>query len=341
MTSHDMTSHDTSHDPSAHGTGPAPLVGPLTARCPEDLLAFVPVALGFVPRRSVVLLTFGSGPTFHARVDLPTGERESRLVVEALLDPCLRHDVERVVLVLYADTPGSVRDLADRLEAALAGEGIEVLEVLCADGARWSSMLPGHGDGHAVPYDVSSHRFAAEAVVAGLVTHASREELSASLDAHPPAVAAVRAVLAAATPAPGEWVRALARRHVPRGSVPGPDDLARLLLSLHDPVAREGAWCEITRADARDHVAWWTTVLRAAPTDLAAGPASVLAFAAWLAGHGALAWCAVERALEVDPGCSLAGTVSDLLVAAVPPSLWRAPGWPPDLGAAHASGGAA
>ena len=315
----------------------------MTARCPEDLLAFVPVALGFVPQQSVVLLTFGAGPSFHARVDLPSHESDVPFVIEALVDPCLRHDVERVVIVLYAAAPSLVRDLADRLERALTREGIEVLELMCADGRRWFPMLPGRADQpRGVPYDVSAHPFAAEAVVAGLVTHSSRDALAATLWPDPVAVATVSDVLGGVSPADAGWVRALTHRHAGRGTVPEPEDLARLLVSIADPVAREGAWCTIERADAREHVALWTCVLRSAPERLVAGPAAVLGFAAWLAGHGALAWCAVERALEADGSCSLADTVSGLLVSAVPPSRWRPPGPPPPGGAAaHASGGAA
>jgi hypothetical protein len=47
------------------------------ARSPTDLVAIVPVVLGFHPRDSVVLLTFGTpGAAFHARVDLPLGMAE-------------------------------------------------------------------------------------------------------------------------------------------------------------------------------------------------------------------------------------------------------------------------
>ncbi len=38
------------------------------------------------------------------------------------------------------------------------------------------------------------------------------------------------------------------------------------------------------------------------PTDLAGSAAAVLGLAAWLAGHGALAWCAVDRAAGRRPG---------------------------------------
>ena len=43
----------------------------MTFRTTEDVLAAVPVLLGFEPSESVVMLTFGGRETFHARVDLP------------------------------------------------------------------------------------------------------------------------------------------------------------------------------------------------------------------------------------------------------------------------------
>ncbi|MFC6344376.1 DUF4192 family protein, partial [Nocardioides hankookensis] len=46
-------------------------------------------------------------------------------------------------------------------------------------------------------------------------------------------------------------------------------------------------------------------------------------FAAWQAGQGALAWCAVDRCVDVDPGYSLAGLVAELLTRAVPPDTWE------------------
>ena len=57
---------------------PAPRATKLTTRTPEDVLAAVPVVLGFEPLDSVVMLTFGGGETFHARVDLPPPARGRR-----------------------------------------------------------------------------------------------------------------------------------------------------------------------------------------------------------------------------------------------------------------------
>lgn len=52
-------------------------------------------------------------------------------------------------------------------------------------------------------------------------------------------------------------------------------------------------------------------------------PAGLLGFAAWLAGHGALAWCAVDRCREVEPTNSVATLIDTLLRRAAPPELWE------------------
>ena len=49
----------------------------------------------------------------------------------------------------------------------------------------------------------------------------------------------------------------------------------------------------------------------------------MLAFAAWLAGDGALAWCAVDRCRESAPTHSLAALVAQLLDSAMSPDRWE------------------
>ena len=56
-----------------------------------------------------------------------------------------------------------------------------------------------------------------------------------------------------------------------------------------------------------------------APVDLRAAPASLLGFAAWLAGEGALAWCAVGLRPEAEPDYWLAALLAQALAGAVPP----------------------
>jgi len=82
------------------------------------------------------------------------------------------------------------------------------------------------------------------------------------------------------------------------------------------------AWAEIDRSSAQRHVELWTALLRRAPRDLRTAPAGLLAFSAWLSGHGALASCALDRCFEIEPEDSLGQHVAALLESATSPAAW-------------------
>ena len=302
----------------------------LTARTPEDVLAVVPVVLGFEPTESLVMLTFGSDPPFHARVDLPERDEAVAEMAASLVEPARERRVPRVFLIVY-----SSRDLfADRaLEhtaRALRRVGVAVIDGLRTDGCRWSPVPGRPGvppDG--VPYDLSAHPFAAQAVYDGRVIHASRDRLAATVGADPERVGRVVPALGALSGDPlpaldeGMWARELVARHVSDGGAPDDAEVARLLRGILDVRVRDAAWSPMCRERAREHVEFWADVVRRTPDPLVPAPAALLAFAAWQAGQGALAWCAVDRCLEVDPGYSLAGLVAELLTRAVPPDTWE------------------
>ncbi|MDO9397739.1 MAG: DUF4192 family protein, partial [Herbiconiux sp.] len=75
------------------------------------------------------------------------------------------------------------------------------------------------------------------------------------------------------------------------------------------------------RARARPAAAFFTDVARRAPDDLLPAAAALLAWAAWQAGDGALAWCALDRCEQADPGYGLAALLAEALERAVPPSV--------------------
>jgi uncharacterized protein DUF4192 len=304
-------------------TSPAHRPTILSARTPEDVLAAVPVALGFEPLDSVVMLTFGGEETFQARVDLPPPGQEDEIgeTVRQLLDPAREHRVTRVLFVIYAEDGPTVRAVTHGLRRAFAGSGIDVAEVLRAHEGRWFAPGRPGAPRHGVTYDVGAHRFRAQAVVEGIVVHGSRAELEALLD---PVSAAVdetaRALRLAVPSSPGE-VTDLVDRRLDEGRFTTVE-LARVLLGLLEPGGSDAAWTALTRDVAEHHVRLWTDAVQRAPDEVVAAPAAVLALAAWLAGHGALAWCAVDRCRTVDPESSLAGLVADALTRAVPPSTW-------------------
>jgi len=312
----------------------------LTARCPEDVLALVPVLLGFVPSDSVVMLTFGARQAFHARVDRPDGPGEVAEVVQALLEPARRHRVRRVVLVVYADDDGSVAGLAAALRERFAAAGIEIAEMLRADGRRWFPLLDDRGDGPGVPYDVGAHPFLAHAVLRGQVTHDSRAALAASLEVEPVRAARVGELVAALPDdwppvdeppaeevlAEGEWVHGLVSARTGAGTFPSDEEVARLLCAIQVRRIRDAAWCPLTRVTAEAHVAFWTDVVRRSPLELLAPPAALLGWAAWQAGHGALAWCAADLSASCDPDYTLTLYLAHALEHAIPPDVWES-GW--------------
>ena len=155
-----------------------------------------------------------------------------------------------------------------------------------------------------VPYDVSGHLSGSGRCSTGIVVHGSREELAARLAASAAATAgsrgpATRGATGGAEPAEGDRRpgrppargRALRPTSWP-GSCSG--------CSMPRGATRRGARHVPRRRDTHTSGSG-PTRSSAAPDDLVAAPAAVLGLAAWLAGHGALAWCAVDRCLDVDP----------------------------------------
>jgi len=299
------------------------------ARTPEDVLAAVPIVLGFVPEESVVMLTFGSEHPFHARLDLPDAEADRRAAARALVGPALRYGVERVLFVLYTDDAELAAACVTVLVGTFTGAGIEVVEALRSDGRCWFAV-PGEGDppgATGTPYDVSGHLFTAESVASGRVTRASRAELAATVAADDHACDAVAEALRALDPEDrlldGRAVRTVVAEWAAGLGSPDPVSSARVLGSLREAAVRDAVLTVADRQQAERELAVWSMLVRSAPLDLVAPGASVLAFLAWLAGDGALAWCAIERAAEGEPSCSLADRVAEALEQALPPSAWE------------------
>ena len=141
----------------------------LVARTPEDVLALVPVLLGFHPTHSLVMLTFGARRPFHARVDVPAARRDIGDVVDLLVAPVAREGATSVVLVLYADDGPLPRRFVRDVIAAMRDHGVEVKEALRVSDGRWFPLLHQVKAGRAGrPFDISAHPFLADAVQARL-----------------------------------------------------------------------------------------------------------------------------------------------------------------------------
>lgn len=282
------------------------------------------------------MLTFGLPRCFHARIDLPRTPRDLAEVIDALLDPVRRHGVPEVVLVLYTESGPAARRAFDSIQQALRREGVRVRDALRVTNGRWFPALVGTHPRRGTAYDISHHPFLADAVLRGQVTLPSREALGQSIAPDPEAIEAVVGALQrilepsseADRATPDEqhveevaWLTAAVAQGTAGTDLP-PDDLARLLTDLRDAELRDHVWFDLDHSRADAQVRFWTKVVRAAPTGYVAAPAVLLGFAAWLAGHGALAWCAVDRCFHESPGDALAGALAEALMRAVPPSAW-------------------
>ena len=320
----------------------------LRATTPADLLAVVPYLLGFHPRESLVLLALHSRRVeLVARVDLPEVSDDPvdwDAAIGRLTDAARSVRPSGVVLIGYSVAEG-------RAEAALDAaldrlDGLPVIEVIHADGRRWWSRrcdddcCPAEG----TRYVVAESRLAAEAVVAGLSTLPDREDLVSQVAGPPPSELAELSAEAEAIRIDLATVSRLVRQRqmqqlvveamstaVPNGSDgPGPfrpvgPDRAlclRLAALATDVRVRDVAWSMIDQSSI-DHLVLWQTVVRFAPGRLALAPLCLLGIAAWVGGQGALMVCAFTRALEIDPGYSMARLLCDLNSAAVRPSAWE------------------
>jgi hypothetical protein len=301
----------------------------MTARRPDDLLAAVPVLLGFRPEESVVMLTFGARHGFHARLDLPPPDEEDQQdLVDALLTPCVTHDVARVAFAVYTADQALAARVVSWLVPAFVAAGIGVVDALRAHGGMWCSVpiRAGGRESPPRPYDEAAHPFAAQAVLEGRVTRASRDELR-RLVAPDAAVRERwgRALLGGSAPGPADEAEArqIVARWVRARAAPDDDGAIRVLRVATRLEVRDAAIGMITRGTACDHARVWTTLLRGAPDEQVPDVAAVVAFCAWQAGDGALAWCALDRCFELDPRHRLGRCLAECLVRAMPPSSWE------------------
>ncbi|MGC9666894.1 DUF4192 domain-containing protein [Planosporangium sp. 12N6] len=121
-------------------------------------------------------------------------------------------------------------------------------------------------------------------------------------------------------------VRALAvavRRYADGGRLTD-DEVARLTLLLVRVEVRDLCWARVTAAGSRlrAHLDLWRDVTRRARADLVPAPATLLGYAAWRSGNGALALVAVQRALAANPAYQLALLLAEALDRGLPPSVF-------------------
>ncbi|WP_412541093.1 DUF4192 domain-containing protein [Longispora sp. K20-0274] len=305
---------------------------------PAELLAAVPYVLGFHPTDSLVVVGVRARKLhFAVRVDLAECADEPDPAALHLAEMLHDQRVDSAVVIGYGP-PAQVTPVVDAARRALAGRSIPLIDALRVTADRFFSYTCESAeccppDGRA--YDPGSSVTAAEATLAGKVALPDRAAFAqviapvsglarvameeATDRAESRFLAAMegpggRAALAAEGPA---FVEAALSRHYSGGTLTDDEAAWLCALLLLVPV-RDAAAHLIEQRPDDPHLPLWTDLTRRAQPGLVAPVATLLAYAAYQDGQGALASLALDRARADDPEYSLAVLLHRAIVAGIP-----------------------
>ncbi|WP_157631634.1 DUF4192 domain-containing protein [Catelliglobosispora koreensis] len=305
--------------------------------CPEDLLGYVPFALGYHPQDSIVLLAVEGGEIrFTARADAAAPTRD--LLRQLRRAVRLRSADSHLTLIAYGGW--QVRAAAESLLAELTGKlSFQMDAAMWVEGERFYCLLCDNcsAAGGKV-FDFRASSAAASAVAAGLVARSSREEavgqlrplgglaavaMTQAVDRAEVRLGQTRSIRALVTQ--GKLAVNQAFAIAKRGDEPSIDEVAWLSVVLADLTVRDHAW---ERTDGEDwQFQLWLGLSRRAKPVLAAPITTLLGWCCYRRGDGLLAGEALRRALCISPDYSLAGLLLAALQDGQPPSAFSP--WPP------------
>jgi hypothetical protein len=327
----------------------------ISVRNPAQLITVTPYVIGFHPTDSVVVVgLIGSLIAFAARHDLPPpGEHFDPGPVAAVVAD---QGVNAAAVIGYGP-PDPVTATVLRQALALRNAGVDVLDVLRVTEGRWWSFIcdeprccPPEGNPCNPPHDP----VAAAAVFKGLVALPDRKALVAQVA--PIGGTAREAMAAATTRAQARLTRlrtgrggagrgGAGRDGAGRGDSGGASSVRRAgREAVRDAEARyratgvltddEAAWLGLLLVDpvVLDHAIdrcgpepWridlWNAMVRRLEPPYAAGPAALMALAAWRDGNGALARVALDRGLREEPGHRMLRLLDGILASGTGPHV--------------------
>jgi len=332
---------------------------PLLVRGPDHLSVAVPYLVGFYPHASLVvvgLLADSQRVGLTLRVDLPADPHQPSTPAEWHQIAAVLEGSECTAAVVLVYPPDSEdpftdhhielprRQCVDALTDVLCDHDIAVLDTLCVVGQRLRSY--GCSDlvccptGGRTPNPEIVSRLTASFVADGVAPLPSRTHLEQQLEAREltdplcQQISAERDAVILRLPAGEvrrvqgfvEDLRALAAEPHRRAG------LVRLVITAEELCstirARDLLLREITIDSDRGLLSAAREVLseavRCVPGYVGAQLAAVLAICAWVSGDGAAGRIAVTRSLTLDPDCSLALLVDEVLDRGLPPATWRA-----------------
>jgi len=310
---------------------------------PAALIAAVPHLVGFQPAESLVLVVMGGSRSrvlLTVRADLPNTSPDWSELLKPITHAIQTAGGDTLVAIAYPPTSPThagkkfqAAPLLGALVQAANAAGARLMDFLVVEEGRWFSVAetgqPDGGGGVLETGAVSS----AQAALAfeGRAPLASRAELVQSFQSLDPSdERMISATELADTTAirPQELCDALfATTTLDRqGQI-------NILASLPHAKVRDPV-ISIVLTQAAEHPLGGSTFLRdvaerlrqvqcVAPPGFVAPAATLLGIFAWQAGEGAMATCALERAVADDPDYRLAHLIEAAVASAMPPWLGR------------------
>lgn len=309
---------------------------------PGVLIAALPAVLGFVPEKSLVLVTAAHGEMGAVmRADLSSEVDADSLSHLAELAAASRAEIAIAVIV---DGEGAAcrmcadeyRDLAHELAVELARWDVELFAAHVVDkvaaGGRWY-CADGCGNSGAVE-DPAASPIAVAAVLDGRRLYTRRSELVAVVTPADPERGATLAEMinnaGAVDPdrpdaqARADIEHALACAEQIGGGRPLADDqLVRLALALTDPRVRDTLYALAVGEHAGSAESLWADLARRLPEPWRVEALVLLAFSAYARGDGPLAGISLDAALRCTPLHRMAGMLDTALQSGMRPEQIR------------------
>jgi hypothetical protein len=333
-------------------TVPIASVGAMTKQRPDfelnrpaAVIAALPAVLGFVPEKSLVLISIDDHELASVmRVDLSEGLADQ---IGHLAEVASAAGPEAAIAVIV-DADGAhcpecneqYRDLCTALTDELAQRDIELWAAHVVDrvaaGGRWH-CVDGCGAGGAID-DPSASPVAMAAVLDGRRLYARRADLQSVIAVDERAAnaelaaliedqaasrdAAHRADACACVRRDVEIAMAAARR-VGRGQQLSDAQLASLACALCDVEFRDTMYALAVGQSAGDAESLWAALSRSLPLPWRVEALVLVAFSAYARGDGPLAGVSLEAALRCQPEHRMAGMLDTALQSGLRPENIR------------------
>lgn len=308
---------------------------------PGALIAALPAILGFVPEKSLVLVTFedgGLGSVVRADLSDELADRVDELaLVGSAADP-------EAAIVVIVDAEGAHcpvcneehRRLCEALTAALAQRGVERCAAQVVDqivaGGHWH-CVDGCGAGGEID-DPTASPLAAAAVLEGRRLYSRRADLQAVIAPDPQRSAALTRTVEQAARARETAHRAdpagCSRRDVENamavaarvndGRSLSDAELAEVGCTLTDVQVRDTLYALAVGEGADAAESLWAVLARVLPQPWRVEALVLLAFSAYARGDGPLAGLSLDAALRCDPNHRMAGMLDQALQSGLRPN---------------------